>query len=286
MSPVPLLLALLLTAPPVEPGSPLAGCRATPIGERAWQYECEGLTARVDDLTDRKTSATLDGLQAAATARLGEGARTTLEHRRVGGEEVEVRRTQARDEHGAAWVLALSRPEGSRVLGCIAIGRAGSCAAVLDALAATPWRSGPVAGAVRQEQPSLTLGGRGVQLPAGCDGTAQPHGGGRVGCPPAYFANWARVENEEQGRLAMEQYGTAIGGKLSRPPFSARRDQVRCRLGGVETDCARMLVAAGGRRLVALWAVARLSDQLVFGSCMAEGDAPTRPPCSLIFGER
>jgi len=280
--PLAALLALLLGAP--APPPPLSACRAIPLGDAGWQYDCDGLTARVEDRTDRKTGPFLDGLQRSHAALLGDGAVRSTKARRVGAEAVEARRTVARDGLATGWAAALVRSQGSRVVACVERGAGDRCGAVLDALAAAAWRSGPATGAVRQEAKPLALGARAVRLPAGCEGTAEPDGGGRVGCPPAFFANWSRVADEAVGRRAMEEYGAAVSSRMSQPPFRSSRDRVRCSLGGVGTDCGRLRVETQGRHVLLLWAVARVDGQLLFGSCMADGDSGPPPPCSLIFG--
>ncbi len=279
------VVALALAATRPEARSSLEGCRATPL-DHGWQYDCQGLSARLEDKPGAVGSAYLDGVEGAVVAVLGEGAQRTRERRKVGGEEVELRRAQSRDKAVTAWIGALPRPAGTRIVGCWTAGAAARCAAMLDALATTAWGSGRAAGTVLQEAPTLTLAGRKVDVPSGCEGKPQPNGAGRVECPPAFFVMWAPVNDDAQARRTMDEYGNWMAAKMNRPELHARRDAAPCRLGGVETTCSRLRIAPEGHPVAILWGTARVSGQLLFGSCMAPDRTALPPPCSVLFGYR
>ncbi len=282
MSILPKILALVLSSSGSQ--SPLAGCDATAIA-RGWQYKCKGITARVEDLPDgeAEVASHLAGLDAAAPALVGEGAKTRRERRKVGGEDVEVRITEARGRL-AILIAPLRKKAGTRVLACVVEGSR-SCSTVMDSLATVPWRSERVFGTTLREPPALSIAGSPVQVPRGCQAKQDGNAAG-VTCPPAFFVNWVASPDEAQGRRMYSAFGPAVRDRFAQHGLKSESDEVRCLLAGVETTCARLTVAEpdGRPAAILLWATARAGGQVIFASCQAPPGTPIRSPCSLVFG--
>jgi hypothetical protein len=104
-----------------------------------------------------------------------------------------------------------------------------------------------------------------------------------VNCPPYFYADWATAISEEHGRRVMDEYGRAVESKAPRGPgVSVRRDDMRCKLAGTVTTCARVHYDAPGEHIVQMWGMARVKGQVLFANCAAQNGAPMLPPCSLV----
>jgi hypothetical protein len=216
-----LLVALLVSAGDRAATSPLAGCRAAPIGEHGYLYECKDATAQRRDGDDAHPEVVASGMQAGYAARLGDGAEKDRTVLRVGGAEVSALRARARTGGGAGWALTMRRPEGTRVLGCLALRGGNACGRILDQLAAEPWRAGVTAGAVLDAATPLELDGRPVPVPKGCEWMSLNRAAG-VRCPSGTQATWVVVADEREGYRVMEQYATLSGANLRRMGMGIR----------------------------------------------------------------
>src|SRR6266568_2017 len=280
MSVTPLLLALLVSAVDRPAASPLAGCRAPPMGEHGSLYECSDATALRRDGADANPEVVAGGMQGGYAARLGDGAEKDRTVLRVGGADVSALR--ARSRAGAGWALTLRRPEGTRILGCLALRGGDHCGRILDHMATEPWRAGVAAGAAIQAAQPLQFDGRPVPVPKGCE-TLSVNGASGLPSPSVAQATWAVAPDEREGRRIMEQYATITGANLRRMGIAFTQGAVACSLGSTDTTCARILFHVSQRPQVMLWAMARVRDQLLVGYCTGPSGAPLPEPCSFVF---
>ncbi len=281
------LLALAASASPAPAASePLAGCRAIRAGEDAWEYECGGLRANVEDHPDEQLDdAYFEGL---TTSIRSQSSRVELgrERRQLGGQSAEV--LTATDASRRMITALVRLPRGTRVVQCVGTSADG-CGQVMDALARRGWRAGdPGPGAIVVGEAQLRLRGRTPELPRGCSGRPDPTGG-KIECPGGFTAAWAEVADEDLAARAIADVRGKFGG---RTPKHATTERVPCRIAGADAVCERIVASAPASgapagasplRFVVMSGWATLDGRPTVAVCTARGPEPVPPPCAVLF---
>jgi hypothetical protein len=88
--------------------------------------------------------------------------------------------------------------------------------------------------------------------------------------------------DEASARRMRVDFGTNMRKTLAKPGWKSSESEVRCKVAGADTTCARVLAEAGSDTLLVMWAIAPAGTDFTFASCMTRG-ARIGSPCSLVF---
>lgn len=259
----------------------LAGCTARRAsGDVAWRYECQNFVASViDDPRSLEPGPYLDGREKDIRHAAEQPMTFSRDTVRIAGRDVSfLRATGARAAPVVVAVLVFS--SGTRAVTCM--GHLERCAAVVEALAAVPWRAGPALGARVRDAGELPFGGAGPVVPTGCLAmpTFEPDRVGMLVCPGNHSAGW--MSGERVILRMREEWVSRIR--------SSRRwsdpEEVPCRVAGLAASCTRLTAREAARREVAMWGTALVDEPRFFAYCTAAGDEPVPAPCSSVFSPR
>ncbi len=291
-----LLSGVVVAAPvrtPADAEAALAGCSATRVGDEGWDYRCEGVHASAIDQRERlQAEPHFEGSKAAMRAAVGDAGRFDRKRGVVGGHEAEILSLSTSSGTVISTEAFVPLPEGTRSVEVDCIGASPErCRQVLDALAGSPWRSGPVGGGVLLPQPELRLAGRIPTIPEGCTGRPGTSGG-QIRCPGpggGFSAAWGEAPDEATAARAAWEFGKSMA-RLA--PSSVAAEPVSCRIAGVDASCERIVAtvpdapgaaAAATHRFVAMWGWANVAGQPMAAACTGKGSDPVPPPCAAVF---
>lgn len=150
---------------------------------------------------------------------------------------------------------------------------------VLTALLALALAAPPAAIAA-PDRPSLSVNGRTVEVPSGCESTPYP-GGARIACGQKDWVAWGRTDGAGAAE-ARSALGAVLRGAVLEPGWNGTESDVPCRVAGAEATCTRVLGASARERVLILWATAQDGDGAVLASCMAPAATLGRA-CALVF---
>jgi hypothetical protein len=128
--------------------------------------------------------------------------------------------------------------------------------------------------------PSLSVNGRSVEVPSGCESTPYP-GGARIACGQKDWVAWGRTDDAEAAE-ARSALGAVLRGPVLQPGWNSTESEVPCRVVGADATCTRVLGASGRERVLILWATSHGADGAVLASCMAPAATLGRA-CALLF---
>jgi hypothetical protein len=150
---------------------------------------------------------------------------------------------------------------------------------VLSALLALALAAPPAAVAA-PERAQLTVNGRAVEVPSGCESTPYP-GGGRIACGQKDWVAWGRTDDAEAAE-ARTALGAVLRGPVLQPGWNSTESEVPCRVAGADATCTRVLGESRRERVLILWATSHGADGAVLASCMSPAATLGRA-CALVF---
>jgi hypothetical protein len=216
---------------PVDPATLFDGCTASPLSGVGWSYDCGGVAATVTDAPAGATipdllDGTETGFRASVKSGKVEAAAASYE---IAGHKADGRHfTITVDGNKAAGADAAAyevQGKGVRLLSCGgSLDAATRCHAMLEKLADEEWRGDALAG-VKVKSDAVTLAGRPIAPPAGCDATKQGEGA-MIRCDRTPALWW--VENPADANAARENILAKIPGK---------RGKVACKVESTSKQC-------------------------------------------------